>query len=138
MYRPPGSDDSREPLLTPGEQIVHLSGLDEAAAGSVFVARARAVNPMAALNDDQVLSIVRELDGLPLALELAAARIASLSLEQVVTGLGRPLDLLEGDGRTRDPRHLTMRAVIGWSHDLLEVNDPAALAALSVFGAIRP
>ena len=124
---------TREPLLTPGEQIVHLSGLDEAAAGSVFVARARAVNPMAALDDDQVLSIVRELDGLPLALELAAARIASLSLEQVVTGLGRPLDLLEGDGRTRDPRHLTMRAVIGWSHDLLEVNDREALAALSVF-----
>ena len=124
---------TREPLRTPGEQIVHLSGLDDAAAGSVFVARARAVNPMAALDDDQVRSIVRKLDGLPLALELAAARIASLSLEQLATGLGQPLDLLGGDLRSRDPRHLTMRAVIGWSHDLLDVSDREAFAALSVF-----
>ena len=73
MYRPPGSDDHARAVADPGEQIVPLSGLDEAAAGSVFVARARAVNPTAALDDDQVLSIVRKLDGLPLALELAAA-----------------------------------------------------------------
>ena len=86
---------TREPLRTAGEQILHLSGLDDAAAGSVFVARARAVSPMAAL-DDQVRGIVRKLDGLPLALELAAARIASLSLEQLATGLGQPLDLLGG------------------------------------------
>ncbi len=124
---------TREPLRTPGEQIVHLSGLDDAAAGSVFVARARAVSPMAALDDDQVRGIVRKLDGLPLALELAAARIASLSVAQLTTGLGQPLDLLGGDVRSRDPRHLTMRAVIGWSHDLLDVSDREAFAALSVF-----
>lgn len=124
---------TREPLRTPGEQIVHLSGLDEAAAGSVFVARARAVSPMAALDDDQVRAIVRKLDGLPLALELAAARVASLSLEQLAVGLGQPLDLLGGAVRVRDPRHLTMRAVIGWSHDLLDGSDREAFAALSVF-----
>jgi len=126
---------TREPLRTPGEQIVRLSGLDEAAAGSVFVARARAVGSIAALGDDDVQRIVRKLDGLPLALELAAARVASLSLEQLGTALERPLDLLGGDVRTHDPRHLTMRAVIGWSHDLLDVSDQDALAALSVFVA---
>jgi predicted ATPase/DNA-binding SARP family transcriptional activator len=124
---------TREPLRTTGEQIIHLSGLDDDAAGSVFVARARAVSAVAALDDDQVRGIVRKLDGLPLALELAAARVASLSLEQLATGLGRPLDLLAGDTRSRDPRHLTMRAVIGWSYDLLDGSDREALAALSVF-----
>jgi predicted ATPase/DNA-binding SARP family transcriptional activator len=124
---------TRELLRTQGEQIVQLSGLDEAAAGSVFVARARAVSPMAALDDDQVRGIVRKLDGLPLALELAAARMTSLSLEQLLTGLGRPLELLEGDVRSPDPRHLTMRAVIGWSHDLLDMSDREAFVALSVF-----
>ena len=130
---------TREPLLTPGEQIVHLSGLDEAAAGSVFVARARAVNPMAALDDDQVLSIVRKLDGLPLALELAAARDR---LAVARAGRDRPWTAARpagGDSRTRDPRHLTMRAVIGWSHDLLEVNDRGgARRTVGVRGAIRP
>ena len=120
-------------MRTPGEQIVHLSGLDDAAACSVFVARARAVSPKAALDDDQVRGIVGKLDGLPLALELAAARIAHLSLQQLATGLGRPLDLLGGDVRSHDPRHLTMRAVIGWSHNLLDVSDREAFAALSVF-----
>ena len=124
---------TREPLRTAGEEIVYLSGLDDAAASSVFVARARAVNPVAALDDDQVQGIVRKVDGLPLALELAAARIASLSLEELATGLGQPLDLLGGDVRSRDPRHHTMRAVIGWSYDLLDVSDREALAALSVF-----
>jgi predicted ATPase/DNA-binding SARP family transcriptional activator len=126
---------TREPLRTPGEQIVALRGLDDAAAGSVFVARARAAGSIAALGDDHVQRIVRKLDGLPLALELAAARVASLSLEQLGTALERPLDLLGGDVRTHDPRHLTMRAVIGWSHDLLDVSDQDALAALSVFVA---
>jgi tetratricopeptide (TPR) repeat protein len=88
---------------------------------------------MAALDEDQVRAIVGKLDGLPLALELAAARITFLSLEQVGSGLGQPLDLLRGDVRGRDPRHHTMRAVIGWSHNLLEVSDREALAALSVF-----
>jgi predicted ATPase len=124
---------TREPLRIPGEHVVQLSGLDDAAAGSVFVARARDVSPLAVLDDDQVQSIVRKLDGLPLALELAAARIAWLSAEQLAAGLGQPLDLLGGEVRSRDPRHHTMRTVIGWSYDLLDVSDREALAALSVF-----
>jgi predicted ATPase/DNA-binding SARP family transcriptional activator len=124
---------TREPLRIPGEHVVQLSGLDDAAAGSVFVARAREVSPLVVLDDDQVRSIVRKLDGLPLALELAAARITSLSAEQLATGLAQPLDLLGGEVRSRDPRHHTMRTVIGWSYDLLDVSDRKALAALSVF-----
>jgi predicted ATPase/DNA-binding SARP family transcriptional activator len=124
---------TREPLRSPGEQVIHLSGLHDAAAGSVFVARARAVYPVGAFDDDHVRDIVRKLDGLPLALELAAARIASMSVEELATGLGQPLDLLTGDVRSRDPRHLTMRAVIAWSHDLLDESDREAFAALSVF-----
>jgi predicted ATPase/DNA-binding SARP family transcriptional activator len=124
---------TREPLRMHGEKIVYLSGLDDAAAGLVFTARARAVSPMAALDDQKVKGIVHKLDGLPLALELAAARTASLSLEQLATGVGDPLDVLEGDVRSSDPRHRTMRAVIGWSHDLLDERDREAFAALSVF-----
>lgn len=124
---------TREPLRVRGEQIVPLSGLEDAAAASVFAARARAVRPMVALDDNRVHGIVRTLDGLPLALELAAARTESLSLEQLAAGLARPLDVLEGDVRALDSRHLTMRAVIAWSHDLLDMSDRQAFAALSVF-----
>ncbi|HEX5969882.1 MAG TPA: BTAD domain-containing putative transcriptional regulator, partial [Intrasporangium sp.] len=124
---------TREPLRVRGEQIVPLSGLEDAAAASVFAARARAVRPMVALDDNRVHGIVRTLDGLPLALELAAARTESLSLEQLAAGLARPLDVLEGDVRALDSRHLTLRAVIAWSHDLLDMSDRQAFAALSAF-----
>jgi predicted ATPase/DNA-binding SARP family transcriptional activator len=126
---------TREVLRAPGEHVVQLSGLDDAAGAELFQDRARAVNPTVVLDDDSVPAIVRKVEGLPLALELAAARIASLSLDQLVTGLAEPLDLLAGDARAADPRHRTMRAVIAWSHDLLDLRDRAAFAALSVFVA---
>ena len=124
---------TRQPLRAPGEQIVPLRGLEAAAGAEVFTSRAWAANPAAKLDPDGVLAIVERLDGVPLALELAAARIASLSLEQLVESLARPLDALAGDALAGDPRHRTMRAVIGWSHDLLDVGDRKAFAALSVF-----
>ncbi|MGH8834630.1 MAG: BTAD domain-containing putative transcriptional regulator, partial [Actinomycetes bacterium] len=124
---------TRQPLRAPGEQIVQLGGLDEAAGAEVFTARARAANPTAELPTDRVRAIVGKLEGVPLALELAAARIASLSLEQLVNSLSRPLDALAGDALAGDPRHRTMRAVIRWSHDLLDERDREAFAALSVF-----
>jgi predicted ATPase/DNA-binding SARP family transcriptional activator len=124
---------TRQPLRAPGEQIVQLSGLDEAAGAEVFTSRARAANPSAELDTDRVRAVVVKLEGLPLALELAAARVASLSLEQLVNGLGQPLDALADDALAGDPRHRTMRAVIGWSHDLLDVRDREAFGALSVF-----
>ena len=126
---------TREVLRAPGEHVVQLSGLDDAAGAELFQDRARAVNPTVVFDDDSVPAIVRKVEGLPLALELAAARIASLSLDQLVTGLAEPLDLLAGDARAADPRHRTMRAVIAWSHDLLDLRDRAAFAALSVFVA---
>jgi predicted ATPase len=124
---------TRQPLRAPGEQIVQLSGLEAPAGAEVFTSRAWAANPAAELDPDRVQAIVGKLDGVPLALELAAARIASLSLEQLVNSLARPLDALAGDALAGDPRHRTMRAVIGWSHDLLDVRDRKAFAALSVF-----
>jgi predicted ATPase/DNA-binding SARP family transcriptional activator len=124
---------TREVLRVPGEHLVQLSGLDETAGAELFRARARAVNPTAKLDDDPVRTIVRKVEGLPLALELAAARIATLSMEQLLRGLREPLDLLAGEARAADPRHRTMRAVIAWSHDLLDVRDREAFAALSVF-----
>jgi predicted ATPase/DNA-binding SARP family transcriptional activator len=124
---------TRQPLRAPGEQIVQLGGLDEAGGAEVFTSRARAANPAAELDAGSVRAIVSNLEGLPLALELAAARIASLSLQQLITGLGQPLDALAGDALAGDPRHRTMRAVIGWSYDLLDLRDREAFAALSVF-----
>jgi predicted ATPase/DNA-binding SARP family transcriptional activator len=124
---------TRQPLRAPGEQIVQLGGLDEAAGVEVFTSRARAANPAAELDPYRVRAIVHKLEGIPLALELAAARIASLSLEQLVNDLGQPLDALAGDALAGDPRHRTMRTVIGWSHDLLDIQDREAFAVLSVF-----
>jgi DNA-binding SARP family transcriptional activator len=88
---------TRQPLRAPGEQVVNLSGLDETAGAEVFTARARAANPAAELDTAGVWAIVGRLEGLPLALELAAARLASLSLQQLITGLGQPLEALAGD-----------------------------------------
>ncbi len=107
--------------------------VEPAAGAEVFTSRAWAANPAAELDTGGVQAIVGKLDGVPLALELAAARVASLSLEQLVNSLARPLDALAGDALAGDPRHRTMRAVIGWSHDLLDVRDREAFAALSVF-----
>ena len=124
---------TREPLAAPGEHVIRLGGLDEAEGVELFMARARAVNPIAHVDNDETRDIVRKLDGLPLALELAAARTASLSLAQLAKGLDDPLELLAGEVRAGDPRHRTMRAVIAWSYDLLDRSDREALAALSVF-----
>jgi predicted ATPase/DNA-binding SARP family transcriptional activator len=124
---------TRQPLRAPGEQIVQLSGLDETAGAELFTSRARAANPAAELNLGGVRAIVGKLEGLPLALELAAARTAALTLQQLVSSLDEPLDTLAADALAGDPRHRTMRAVIGWSHDLLDARDREAFAALSVF-----
>jgi predicted ATPase len=124
---------TRQPLRAPGEHIVQLSGLDETAGAELFASRARAVNPAVGLDPDGVRGTVGQLEGLPLALELAAARTAALSLEQLIRSLDQPLDALAADALAGDPRHRTMRAVIGWSHDLLDVRDREAFAALSVF-----
>jgi predicted ATPase len=130
----PGLDllvTSRERLRLAGEQVYPVPTLARDDALELFTARARAVRPDfvpdAALDD-----LCGQLDDLPLALELAAARTALLSTGQLVARLGGRLDLLRG-GRDADVRQQTLRATIQWSYDLLEPGEQWLLATLAVF-----
>ncbi|MBG0562580.1 BTAD domain-containing putative transcriptional regulator [Actinoplanes aureus] len=125
---------SREPLAVDGESLVPLGplGLPEpddepgqavrAAAVRLFAERAAAVRPGFTVDDGtvgDVVRIVRGLDGLPLALELAAARLRTLALPELAAGLSDRFRLLTSGSRTAQPRHRTLRAVIAWSWNLL-------------------
>jgi predicted ATPase len=100
----------------------------------LFTGRAAAVRPgfrLAPSNATKVAQICRRLGGLPLAIELATARLGVLSLDQLLARLD-DLDVLKG-GLRRDPRQRTMRATIDWSHELLNPDEQAAFRRLSVF-----
>jgi non-specific serine/threonine protein kinase len=102
----------------------------------LFVERARAVRPGFALTEDNapwISKICLRLDGIPLALELAAARLASLSVEQVAARLDACFRLLTGGSRTALPRHQTLQATLDWGYQLLTAPEQAALCRLSVF-----
>lgn len=102
----------------------------------LFVQRARAVQPDFALTDDNSLAVVnvcRRLDGLPLAIELAAARTKILSPEALLPRLNHSLDILSGGARDLPPRLRTMRAAIAWSYELLEPGEQDLLRQLAVF-----
>ena len=102
----------------------------------LFVERARLHRPAFALtpqNAAAVAEVCRRLDGIPLALELAAARVAVLSVEQIAARLGDRFRLLTGGGRTALPRQQTLRAALDWSYDLLTAEEQALLRRLSVF-----
>lgn len=124
---------SREPLRIAGEYEFDLPPLEESEAVSLLLERARAVRS-GITDSPAVHDLVRRLDGLPLAVELAAARLKLLSPEQVVQRLARRLDLLKG-GRDTDERHATLRATIAWSHDLLDDEERELFARLAVFRA---
>ncbi|MGW0037041.1 BTAD domain-containing putative transcriptional regulator [Gordonia sp. NPDC003376] len=114
---------SRAPLLLSGEQIYQLPTLDVDAEGSaveLFVTRARAVRPDADLRPDAVAALCAHLDGLPLAIELAAARIRTMTVDEIADGLVERFALLRGTDRTAPDRHRTLYAVIEWSWDLLD------------------
>ncbi|MGZ4289772.1 MAG: BTAD domain-containing putative transcriptional regulator [Gaiellaceae bacterium] len=103
---------------------------------AVFVARAHAIDPtfrLTSANGSEVAAICSALEGLPLSLELAAARTRLLSLGQIVERLGRPLDLLAGGGRDLPGRHQTLRATIDWSYELLDAGQQRLFAQLAVF-----
>ena len=102
----------------------------------LFVERARGARPdfeLSAVNADDVAELCVRLDGLPLALELAAARVRLLSPRAIVGRLGRRLDLLKGEAPDLPERHRTLRAAIEWSYDLLGEEEQQLFARLGVF-----
>ncbi|WP_052372352.1 BTAD domain-containing putative transcriptional regulator [Amycolatopsis taiwanensis] len=123
---------SREPLGITGEALCPLPPLPEDLAVDLFADRARAVLP-GFTPDDAVRRICRALDGLPLAIELAAARLRSLSPAQLETRLTDRFRLLSRGARTAAPRHQTLHAVVNWSWDLLDGQEQRLLRRLSVF-----
>jgi predicted ATPase/DNA-binding CsgD family transcriptional regulator len=107
-----------------------------AASVALFVARARCVQPRFALtrsNSRTIGEICRRLDGLPLAIELAAARVKALSPEAILARLSRRLPLLAAGAGDRPERHRTLRAAIAWSEDLLEPEQRAVFRRLAAF-----
>jgi predicted ATPase len=123
---------SRERLAVAAEQeySVPTLQLDEAAA--LFIARARQLKP-GFTADEHVSEIARRLDGLPLALELAAARVKVLTAQQIAARLGHSLELLTGGGRDSPERQRTLRATIEWSSDLLSDEERRLFARLAAF-----
>ncbi|NUR95975.1 MAG: tetratricopeptide repeat protein, partial [Kribbellaceae bacterium] len=136
---------SREPLSIPGEHLHPVGSLglppedtvsDEYPAMQLFVDRARAVRPDFQLTDanrQAVAEICRRLDGMPLAIELAAARLRALTPPQIVDRLADRFRLLTSGSRTALPRHQTLRAVVEWSWDLLDPDEQAVARRLSLF-----
>jgi predicted ATPase/class 3 adenylate cyclase len=140
---------SREPLGIDGEHVYRVPSLslppgeaeaadDIAASDAVrlFVERAQAQDPGFVLDDASaplVASVCRRLDGIPLALELAAARLSSMSLQQVSDRLDQRFRLLTGGSRNAMPRQQTLQAAVDWSFGLLTEPERDVLRRLSVF-----
>ncbi|WP_322656349.1 BTAD domain-containing putative transcriptional regulator [Streptomyces justiciae] len=128
---------SREPLGVPGESVRPVEPLLPDQAHRLFTERATAVRPDAAdlvLRDSAaVAEICRRLDGLPLAIELAAARLRLLTPRQIADRLDDRFRLLTSGSRTVLPRQQTLRAVVDWSWDLLDERERTVLREASVF-----
>ena len=127
---------SRERLGVTGELLYNVEPLAADDAAALFVERARAVG-MAGADDDQaagtIARICADLDRLPLALELAAARARSLSLNDIAERLGDRFGLLTSGDRTAQPRHQSLRGVVDWSYELLFTEEQRVFRQLSVF-----
>jgi predicted ATPase/class 3 adenylate cyclase/DNA-binding CsgD family transcriptional regulator len=140
---------SREPLGTSGEHVFRVPPLPVPPAGlaapgplatyesvQLFTEHALMHRQGFALDDANaaaVAAVCVRLDGIPLALELAAARLGSLSVPEISSRLGQRFRLLTGGSRTALPRHQTLRALIDWSYDLLNPGEQLLLDRLSVF-----
>ncbi|SDE37836.1 AfsR/SARP family transcriptional regulator [Glycomyces harbinensis] len=126
---------SREPLAITGETVCQIGPLDPEAAVRLFTDRAAAARPESIVDDkDAVADLCDRLDGLPLAIELAAAKLRTLEFPQLAERLGDRFLLLTGGSRTALPRHQTLRAVVAWSWDLLDPAERELAEAASVFG----
>jgi non-specific serine/threonine protein kinase len=142
---------SREPLRTEGERIYPVPPLASPAADGndntdlldysavrLFVERARATEPQFAPDGQTTATlavICRRLDGIPLAIELAAACVGTLGIEELTARLDDRLQLLTSGRRTAPPRHRTLRAALDWSYDLLPEDQQRLLRSLAVFRA---
>jgi predicted ATPase/DNA-binding CsgD family transcriptional regulator len=125
---------SREPLGIPGEVVYRVPSLDAADAVALFVDRAGRAQAGRPDPDKTVVGeICDRLDGMPLAIELAAARLRVLSASQIRDGLHDHFRLLTGGARTAVQRQQTLQASVDWSHDLLEEAERIVLRRLSVF-----
>jgi predicted ATPase/DNA-binding winged helix-turn-helix (wHTH) protein len=140
---------SREPLAVAGEQVWSVEPLSTASdsdatseqalsvpAVELFVTRARAADPTFVLDDVTapiVVEICRRLDGIPLAIELAAARARAVGVADIAQRLDERFALLKAMRRGSDPRHRTMLDTISWSYDLLERDEQELFTTLSVF-----
>ncbi len=126
-------------LNTPGDADVSISALASSDAVRLFVARvrnrARAGFRLTDGNGGAVAEICRRLDGIPLALELAAARARVAPVERVAVEIAERFRVLTGGSRTSLPRHQTLLASVDWSHDLLDSDEQKLLRRLSVFVA---
>ncbi|MCW5634779.1 MAG: hypothetical protein KIT17_15705 [Rubrivivax sp.] len=139
---------SRELLDIPGEQQYPIhplplpardAGLDEllqSSAVRMFAERARAQRPsfeLEAQDPAQLAELVTRLEGIPLAIELAAARLRTLAIPEILAGLEDRYQMLTGGSRVLQKRQQTLRALVDWSYDMLEADEKAVLARLSVF-----
>jgi predicted ATPase/DNA-binding SARP family transcriptional activator len=124
---------SRAPLGLSSESVYLLPELDLPTTVELFEQRARAARPSADLPADVVEKVCRHLDGLPLAVELAAARVRVMSVAEIDRRLEDRFSLLRGGARDAPERHQTLHAVVDWSWNLLEPAGQAAMRALSVF-----
>ena len=141
---------SRQPLGLAGETVIPVGPLSvpdddgevtperiaQSEAVALLVERAREAGTAFEVTPDNqaaVLELARRLDGIPLAIELAAVRLRTLGLDQIVERLNDRFHLLVGRSKTSAPRHQTLEATIAWSHDLLAKDEQAVLRRLSVF-----
>src|SRR5262249_41271063 len=145
---------TREPLKIRGERLYVVPPLEspssletraskdihallEYSAIRLFVERASMVQPgfrLTRQNGSKVIDICRHLDGTPLAIELAAARVRSMHVDDIQARLDDRFRLLTGSDRIAQPRQQTLRAMIDWSYDLLGDNEKRLFARLSAFG----
>jgi predicted ATPase/class 3 adenylate cyclase len=133
---------SREPLDVDGEQVVPVRPLDHNTdAVSLFADRARSADPEFELTEDSrasVEEICRRLDGVPLAIELAAARVDTMAVADIAGRLEDRFQLLSSGRRRSVDRHQTLRATLEWSHQLLDPSQQLLLRRLGVFAGGFP
>jgi predicted ATPase/DNA-binding SARP family transcriptional activator len=130
---------SREGLAVPGEVVWAVPTLALDASVALFLERGRAADPLSDITDasprvrDALTEVCERLDGLPLAIELAAARLRGMPISELASGLEDRFRLLTRGARTAVPRQQTMRAVVDWSYDLLFDDERLVFDRLSVF-----